>query len=87
MTERLAARLSKEHGKSIENLNPEPCICSTMYCVSPADVLWVLDNLADGKVVNQITVPAESKHLAKRSLERVLELSALSPSFGFFFLI
>ncbi len=77
MTNRLIAKRSQEHGKQIENLNPEKefCICSTMYCVSPADVLWILDNLLDGKVVNHITVPAETKQLAKQALDRMLELS------------
>jgi quinolinate synthase len=45
-----------------------------MYRINPAHLLWVLDNLAAGKVVNQITVVKEIADLAKVSLDRMLEI-------------
>ncbi len=71
----LVKRLAKQHpDKKIRSLSPVDCKCSTMYRVNPAHLLWVLDNLAAGKVVNQITVEKEIAALAKISLDRMLEI-------------
>ncbi|MCP4754876.1 MAG: quinolinate synthase NadA [Proteobacteria bacterium] len=75
MVERLANNLAAKQGKYVESLNGDVCICSSMNSVHPANVLWVLDNLLEGRIVNRITVPQETKGLAKRALERMLELS------------
>ncbi|MDH5560378.1 MAG: quinolinate synthase NadA [Deltaproteobacteria bacterium] len=75
----LVNRLAKEHfkkdGKLIDILNPNVCVCSTMYRIHPANVLWVLDQLLDGNIPNQITVPPETKKLAKVAIDRMFELS------------
>ena len=42
--------------KHIFCLDPVICPCSTMYRVHPAYILWTLEHLAAGNVVNQITV-------------------------------
>ena len=71
----LVNRLKKQHGdKHIDLLAPTPCTCATMSCISPVNLLWVLDNLAQGKVVNQITVDAETAAGAKLALDRMLEI-------------
>ncbi|MCP4756811.1 MAG: quinolinate synthase NadA [Proteobacteria bacterium] len=75
LVNRLANNLFIEQGKHVEALNPNVCLCSTMYLVYPQDVLWILENLLDGKVLNQITVPQPTKDLAKQALDRMLELS------------
>ncbi|MGR8999636.1 MAG: quinolinate synthase NadA, partial [Gammaproteobacteria bacterium] len=36
---------------------------------------WVLENLADGQVINQISVPAEDARLAKKALENMLAVN------------
>jgi quinolinate synthase len=46
-----------------------------MYRVHPAYLLWVIESLSNGKVVNQIKVPEKDKAFAKIALERMLEIS------------
>ena len=46
-----------------------------MYRVHPSYLLWVLDSLSNGKIVNQIQVPEKDKAFAKIALERMLEIS------------
>lgn len=60
--------------KEIHSLSPFQCLCSTMYRIKPAYLLWVLDNLAAGRIVNRITVEPEVAAEAKLSLERMLRI-------------
>ena len=55
-------------------LDPVTCPCSTMYRIHPAYLLWVLESLLDGTVVNQITVPEDIKADAQTALDRMLSL-------------
>jgi quinolinate synthase len=50
-------------------------MCSTMQRIDPQHLAWTLENLADGKVVNRITVPEHEAALAKVALERMLAVS------------
>ncbi len=59
-------------GKSIRSLAGIQCLCTTMYRIDPRHLLWVLDELVAGRVVNQITVDANTKRLAVVALERML---------------
>jgi quinolinate synthase len=45
-----------------------------MFRISPQHLLWALENLADGNVVNRIEVPAEVKRGARLALDRMLEI-------------
>lgn len=60
--------------KEIHSLSPFQCLCSTMYRIKPAYLLWVLDNLAEGHIVNRITVDKETASQAKIALDRMLEI-------------
>ena len=60
--------------KTVFCLDPVTCPCSTMYRIHPAYVLWMLDGLLEGKVNNEITVPADVKRDSKIALERMLSL-------------
>ena len=54
----LVNRLAKEHpDKKIFCLDSEICPCSTMYRIHPSFLCWVLENLAEGTVVNEVVVP------------------------------
>ena len=55
-------------------LDPVTCPCSTMYRIHPAYLLWVLESLLEGEVVNQITVPDDVKRDAQIALNRMLSL-------------
>jgi quinolinate synthase len=72
----LVKRLDHEHpDKTVFCLDPVVCPCSTMYRIHPSFLLWVLDNLLDGKVVNRITVPDHIKADAKLALDRMLSIT------------
>jgi len=71
----LVHRLKVQHpDKEIHSLSPFQCLCSTMYRIKPGYLLWVLDHLARGEVVNRITVPAEVAGLARIALDRMLTI-------------
>tara|TARA_B100001750_G_scaffold248608_1_gene282313 strand:- start:15456 stop:16673 length:1218 start_codon:yes stop_codon:yes gene_type:complete len=60
--------------KNIFCLDDMICPCSTMYRVHPAYLLWVLEGLVAGYVINQIKVEEEVKDYAKIALQRMLDL-------------
>lgn len=71
----LVTRLQKQFPeKDIHLLAPIPCQCTTMDRNQPLNLLWLLDNLAAGKVVNQIRVPSEVAAKALKSLEQMLSI-------------
>ena len=73
----LVHRLAEEvaPGKTVVSLDQFGCLCSTMFRVSPNHLLWVLDSLVDGEVVNEIVVPDEQKKWAKIALDRMLTIT------------
>jgi quinolinate synthase len=69
----LVNRLQNEMpDKRIFCLDPVICPCSTMYRVHPAYVLWSLEHLVAGEIVNQITVDPVTRHDALVALDRML---------------
>jgi quinolinate synthase len=69
----LVRRLQNEMpDKTIFCLDPVICPCSTMYRIHPAYMLWVLEHLAEGRVVNQITVDPQTADQARVALDRML---------------
>lgn len=65
----------KAQGKNVHFMSPMLCMCSTMFRTDPQHLAWVLENLAAGHVINQISVPAEQAALAKKALNTMLEVS------------
>ncbi len=75
----LVNRLAKAYagkGKKIITLDDTGCLCTTMYRISPQHLAWALENLVDGRVVNQIKVKDDVKHWARVALDRMLEIRA-----------
>ncbi len=71
----LVSRLAKENpDKLVFCLDPVVCPCSTMYRVHPAYLCWVMEQLAEGRVVNQVTVEEETARSARIALDRMLAL-------------
>ncbi len=71
----LVNRLANEHpDKTVFCLDPVFCPCSTMYRVHPAYLCWVLEELAEGRVVNRIQVDDETAHWARIALDRMLQV-------------
>lgn len=72
----LVNRLAHQHpDKLVISLDPNVCVCTTMFRISPQHLCWVLENLVAGRMVNQITVDRETRHWARLALERMLNLS------------
>ncbi|WP_261129919.1 quinolinate synthase NadA [Bacillus sp. Marseille-Q3570] len=61
--------------KNIVSLNPNMCPCLTMNRIDLPHLLWALESIADGEVINQISVDNETAKFAKIALERMLERS------------
>ncbi|HEV2213095.1 MAG TPA: quinolinate synthase NadA, partial [Gammaproteobacteria bacterium] len=61
-------------GVSVHFMSPMVCMCSTMFRIDPQHFAWTLENLAQGDVVNRITVPEPDASQAKLALERMLEI-------------
>ncbi|MCX7175964.1 MAG: quinolinate synthase NadA [Proteobacteria bacterium] len=74
LVERLAEEVKAED-KIVQFMSPTVCMCSTMQRIDPQHLAWTLENLAEGKVVNRITVPPHEAVLAKVALERMLSVS------------
>ena len=71
----LVNRLSRQNpDKTVFCLDPVVCPCSTMYRIHPAYLLWVLEGLAEGVVINQIVVDDETRHHSRIALERMLQV-------------
>jgi quinolinate synthase len=72
----LVTRLQKQNpDKFITSLSPFQCLCATMYRIKPVYLLWALDNLAVGKVVNRIKVEKPTAGLARLALDRMFTIS------------
>jgi len=71
----LVNRLSKEiKDRKVMSLDPSVCVCTTMFRITPQHLLWALENLAAGKIVNQISVDERTREFAKVALDRMLAL-------------
>jgi quinolinate synthase len=73
LVNRLAKRFAAK-GKKIITLDDSGCLCTTMYRISPQHLAWALENLVEGRVVNQIQVKRSVKHWARVALDRMLEV-------------
>jgi quinolinate synthase len=71
----LVHRLQLEHPEQrVRSLQTNVCPCATMNRIDPAHLLWALENLAEGHVVNRILVPDPIKRHARVALDRMLAL-------------
>jgi len=71
----LVHRLALEHPEQrIASLQKNVCPCATMNRIDPAHLLWALENLAAGHVVNPVRVPETVKRHARVALDRMLAL-------------
>ena len=76
----LINRLVNEHpAQSIRSLAGIQCLCTTMYRIDAKHLLWTLDELVAGRVVNQIKVAPETRRLAVMALEQMLANVAPQP--------
>ena len=71
----LINRLAREHPEQrIIVLSDCQCLCTTMYRIDLPHLCWVLENLVEGKVVNEIRVDDHTRKWALVALERMLAI-------------
>jgi quinolinate synthase len=71
----LVKRLAKEHSdKTVVFLDRTVCFCSTMNRIDLPHLVWALESLADGRIVNRIVVDEQTAHYARVALDQMLAL-------------
>ena len=71
----LVQRLANENtDKEIVFLDKTVCYCSTMNRIDLPHLVWAMESLVQGNIVNQIKVEAETAKYAKVALDRMLAL-------------
>ena len=71
----LVSRLAKTNpDKEIAFLDKTVCYCSTMNRIDLPHLVWAMENLVAGRVINQISVEERTAHFARVALERMLAL-------------
>jgi quinolinate synthase len=77
----LVRRLAQAHpDKRITFLDRTVCFCSTMNRIDLPHLVWALENLAAGNVVNVIDVDDDTEKWASVALERMLALPGVGAS-------
>ena len=75
----LVQRLAREHpDQEIVFLDRNVCYCSTMNRIDLPHLVWALESLVDGVVVNRISVDPDTEHHAQVALQRMLDLPGRS---------
>ena len=69
------AKAAAERGVFVRILSDCQCLCTTMYRIDEPHLLWVLDHLIQGKVLNRVQVHPEARGPALESLHRMLALA------------
>ena len=71
----LVQRLARDHpDQHITVLSDCQCLCTTMFRVDLPHLCWVLEELVAGRVVNQISVDADTRRWALVALDRMLSI-------------
>jgi quinolinate synthase len=71
----LVQRLSRTMpDKEILFLDKTVCYCSTMNRIDLPHLVWAMESLVQGQVVNQIIVPEDVRKYSRLALERMLAL-------------
>ena len=64
----------RQEGKNVHFMSPHVCMCSTMFRIDPQHLAWVLENLVEGNVVNQVSVDPKTAASAKLARDRMLDI-------------
>ena len=71
----LVRRLAAAHpDKAVHYLDSTVCFCSTMNRIDLPHLVWILESLVAGRVVNRIVVDPDDAHWARVGLDRMLAL-------------
>jgi quinolinate synthase len=72
------AKQAAERGVHVRILSDCQCLCTTMYRIDQKHLLWTLDKLVEGEVVNQISVDEQTKKWSLVALDRMLKITSKS---------
>ena len=72
LVNRLARQSAPE--REVVSLDDCFCVCSTMFRIDPPHLLWALENLVEGRVVNRVQVPPRAAAEARVALDRMLAI-------------
>ena len=71
----LVKRLAQQHpDKTVVFLDKTVCFCATMNRIDLPHLVWAMENLVEGHVVNRIEVDPDTAHWAHVALDRMLAL-------------
>lgn len=74
----LVRRLARTHPElDVHYLDSTVCFCSTMNRIDLPHLVWTLESLADGRLVNQVVVDPDDAAWARAALDRMLALPGL----------
>jgi quinolinate synthase len=73
LVNRLARQAAPD--REVVSLDDCFCVCSTMFRIDPPHLLWALENLRDGRLVNVVAVPERIATDARLALDRMLAIS------------
>ncbi|HEX3004781.1 MAG TPA: quinolinate synthase NadA [Angustibacter sp.] len=75
----LVRRLAKQHSdKQVVFLDKTVCFCSTMNRIDLPHLVWSLESLVAGRVVNRIVVDPDVAHWARVALDQMLALPGVT---------
>ncbi|MBC8106310.1 MAG: quinolinate synthase NadA, partial [Anaerolineae bacterium] len=79
----LINRLKQQHPEqTIIVLSECQCLCTTMFRIDLPHLCWALENLVDGRVVNEIKVDDHTRKFATIALERMLAIKGTGNPIG-----
>ena len=79
----LVNRLKQQHPEQkIVVLSDCQCLCTTMFRIDLPHLCWTLENLVEGKVVNEIKVDPHTRRFATVALERMLAIKGTGNPIG-----
>ena len=71
----LVNRLRKAfQDRKVISLDPSVCVSTTMFRITPQHLLWTLENLGCGNLINRISVDERTRYYAGLALDRMLVL-------------
>jgi quinolinate synthase len=73
MVNRLAREVAPQ--REVMSLDDCFCVCSTMFRIDPPHILWALEYLVEGRLVNVVAVPEPTAGEAKIALDRMLAIT------------
>ena len=72
----LVTRLGREHpDKTVVFLDRTVCFCATMNRIDLPHLVWAMENLLDGRVVNRVSVDPQVAEWARVALARMLQIN------------